>query len=156
MQYVVAKYLHGQSFFSVKVRHEASWVWRFILSTRDTLKKGVCWRVSTRIGLDVWNAPWVPNSRDFKPSLRVIEEQNIHWVSKLILENPRRWNLELLQQNFDEESVKLIKNIQLGEYCMADKLIWSPSNNGSFSTKFAFWTTNIHRFENLGPLTKSE
>lgn len=104
MQYVVAKYLRGQSLWSVKVRLAASWVWRSILSTKDTLKKRVCWRVSTGIGLDVWNAPWVPNSRGFKPSPRVIEEQNIHWVSELILENPRRWNSELLQQTFDEES----------------------------------------------------
>jgi hypothetical protein len=74
VRFMNAKYLRGKSFWSAKASTKSSWVWKSILSTRDTLTKGVCWRVNNGVGLDIWNALWVPNCKDFKPTPRVIGE----------------------------------------------------------------------------------
>ena len=80
----------------------------------------------------------------------------LNWVSDLIQDNPRRWNDDLLKECFDDESIAHIHKIQLGQFPQADKVIWSPSNNGAFSTKSAFWTDQVSWFNTMGPLTKQE
>ena len=71
VKYMSAKYLRGKSLWSVKKSNESSWAWQSILSSRSTLAKGVCWRVSTGTSLDVWNAPWIPSLQGFKPKPKV-------------------------------------------------------------------------------------
>jgi hypothetical protein len=148
--------LRGKSFWSVKKRNESSWAWQSILSSRSTLAKGACWRVSTGTSLDLWNAPWIPSLPGFKPKPKMEGVYSINWVSELIQENPRRWDRDKLEDCFDPDSVEKISLIPLGQYTQEDKLIWSPSSSGSFSTKIALWTDQKHRFENSGPLSNSE
>ena len=158
VKYVYAKYLKGKSFLDVKKCSGSSWIWQSILNSRSTLAKGFCWRISKGTGIDVWNAPWISSLNGFKPHSRLNSSTStsINWVSDLIQDNPRRWNDELLKECFDDESIAHINKIHLGQFPQADKVIWSPSNNGAFSTKSAFWTDQVSRFNSIGPLTRQE
>ena len=127
IRYLTAKYLRGKSFWNAKVSGEASWVWKSILSTRETLSLGACWKISSGQGVNIWSTSWVPKCSNFKPKPRIFGDQSANWVSELILSNPRRWDVPKINLCFDEESAKNIRDIQLGEVCREDKLIWSPS-----------------------------
>ncbi len=111
VKYLSVKYLRGKSFWNVKARGEASWVWKSILSIRETLSKGACWKISTALGVNIWNATWIPKSNNFKPISRVQGVQPLNWDFELILSNLRRWDEEKLALCFKEESARNIKNI---------------------------------------------
>ena len=147
MKYLSAKHLRGKSYWNVKARGEALWVWKSIFSIRETQSKGACWKISTGLGVNIWNAPWIPKSSNFKPIPRVQGVQPLNWVSELILSNPRRWDEEKLALCFEEESARNIKDIQLGEVCQEDKMIWCPSSSGCMTAKSAYWTAQKHRFD---------
>uniref|UniRef100_A0A2N9HPK1 Reverse transcriptase domain-containing protein n=1 Tax=Fagus sylvatica TaxID=28930 RepID=A0A2N9HPK1_FAGSY len=156
VKFVIAKYLKGKSFWIAKKSNVSSWAWQSILSSRNTLSKGICWRVSKGIGLDAWNAPWIPSMPDFKPRQRIEGVYPVNWVSELIHEGSRSWDRNKLVECFDDETVNQVMLIPLDQFPQDDKLIWFPSRSGTFSTKIAFWIDQQPRFDNTGPLSKAE
>lgn len=123
---------------------------------QDYFGQGFCWRVSNGSGLDVWNTRWISFMQGFKPKPILDGIFLVNWVSELIQENPRRWDKDKLVECFDLKFVNKISMISLGQFSQEDKMVWSPSSNGFFSTKSAFWTDQRHHFDNSGPLSKPE
>lgn len=54
------KYLQEDSFFSHIPKPEASIVWRVIVSSRESLLKGTCYRLGNGLSVCTWDDPWVP------------------------------------------------------------------------------------------------
>jgi hypothetical protein len=105
------------------------------------------------VGLNAWNAPWIPTVNGFKPTPRVEGVPGNLWIFDLILENPRRWNKDKVGEFLDHFSAEQVCRIQLSQNLHEDKLMWHPSSTGILSTKLVYWTNNDHQFVYSGPLS---
>lgn len=56
-----AKYLKGKSFFDCKKVRRASHIWQSILSYRNFLFNGSCFKVGNGLNVNPWKDPWLVN-----------------------------------------------------------------------------------------------
>lgn len=54
-----------------------------------------------------------------------------------MLQNPRRWNMQLVQALFSKETTDLILKMHLVQYG-CDRLIWEPSKTGEFTVESTY------------------
>uniref|UniRef100_A0A2N9HS98 Reverse transcriptase domain-containing protein n=1 Tax=Fagus sylvatica TaxID=28930 RepID=A0A2N9HS98_FAGSY len=127
-----------------------------ILSSRELLSKGICWKIGDGRGLEAWDNPWIPSLEGFKPSPKSQEARHPLWVSELIINNPPRWDLDKLKNFFDDNTIRAIQEIHLSQIPQQNKMCWAPSSSGKFTAKSAYWLDQKPRFENNGPLTSVE
>ncbi|PON50147.1 hypothetical protein TorRG33x02_315700 [Trema orientale] len=83
--------------------------------------------------VDIWEDPWVPLSPDFHshPKNPLSLRENCK-VADLIDEDSGSWNVALLSQLFDVESVNHILRIQWNRRDGQDVLVWMGSNSDDF------------------------
>ena len=76
---------------------------------------GLIWRVGNGSSIKINEFPWVPNQPNFKMDMKEDKIQNIKRVEQLMLNNPRRWNSELIETLFDLPETTLIQQIPLAQ-----------------------------------------
>lgn len=89
-------------------KRNCSQLWPAILSTRETLAKGLCFKVGTGNSINIWEDPWLPDTPGFKLNPRntdMILRQGI--VQQL--KNPSgEWNISLINELFTHELAIII------------------------------------------------
>jgi hypothetical protein len=117
----------------------ASSMWRAIERLKPSVSKGACFIIGDGKSVDYWKNPWIPWLTNFlpKPKSSLVSTQPTLVVS-LINSNNRSWNLELLEELFDIESVNAIGRINLPLRPIPDKLAWIVDSKGAFSVKSAY------------------
>jgi hypothetical protein len=131
-----------------KVRHgwinceplkNASPTWRAIDRLKATICKGVCYLIGDGKSVDYWKDPWVPWSPGFLPKPKdILVPPNPMLMSSLINQGNPSWNVSLLQELFDEDSVTAICRIHLPLRPSPDKLCWIADPKGVFSVKSVY------------------
>ena len=102
----------------------ASNFWKAIERLKSLINKGACFLVGDGASIDVWKEPWVPWLHNFTPIPKSGSLLNIPLkVADLIDEDTRRWNLAVLIELFDANSVGAILKIVLPHTPKLDKLI---------------------------------
>lgn len=81
------KYHPHSSFMEVKVSPLSSFTWRFILSTRDLIKRGLKKVVGSVHEVNIWDDPWIPRLPNFRIfSHRAREDDGPQVLSDLMVE----------------------------------------------------------------------
>ncbi|KAL0392926.1 UNVERIFIED_CONTAM: hypothetical protein Sradi_2515400 [Sesamum radiatum] len=127
-----ARYFLNLDFFHANLGYSLFFTWRNILAARQLLEVGCRWRVGDGSSIAIWHNRWVPRPYEFKPVMlrgNLSEDASVH---ALTCSSPRRWNLELLQQNFDKEDIDSIVAIPLARSLLTDRIIWHYSKYGRF------------------------
>ena len=87
----------------------------------------------------MWEDPWIPWLDGFKPTPKDDSiQRNPLMVSNLIYTEDHCWNLPLLSELFNSETVEAIKKIHISLRSRADKLIWVSDSKGAFSVKSVY------------------
>lgn len=101
----------------------------------DRLRSIVSLRsVVTGTEVDILSDPWIPSLPGFKPPLPSHFCVDISKVSDLIMHNEARWNMQL-NQFFDPFEASHILRIPIYRSASPDKLIWTSTNLGEFTSK---------------------
>ncbi|XP_026435095.1 uncharacterized protein LOC113332802 [Papaver somniferum] len=115
-----------------------SWIWKGLEVGLHYVKKFHIWDVRRGSKILVWYDKWVigldspPTPRDyFREPARVV------LVSDLMLDNPRRWNEQLVWDLFPDNITSLILQMRIPQQG-SDRIIWEPSRNGEFSVKSTY------------------
>lgn len=140
-----AKYLKGSSFFAYKRKPGDSFVWKGILSACDLVHKGSCFKLNKGWSVDLWNDPWVPSLED--NTLKPKPEASFERIQKVALlinhsNSEASWNLDMLIYLFDEETVNEIRKLKPTHGANEDKLLWTATSSGTFSTRSAYTILN--------------
>ncbi|OVA00921.1 Reverse transcriptase zinc-binding domain [Macleaya cordata] len=135
---LTAKYLRSDSFWTRKVVYGSSPIWAGIMSVRDSISKFVCWSIGDGHTVRVWTDPWVPGVPTFRVDGYPYARERIFRVVDLFISQTRCWNAELIHSCFPPHEAKAILSIRLARDACADKLIWTPTTSGVFSTKSAY------------------
>ncbi|KAL0300327.1 UNVERIFIED_CONTAM: hypothetical protein Sangu_3127100 [Sesamum angustifolium] len=96
------------------------------------------WRVGDGNSIAIWHNRWVPKSYEFKLIMlrgNLSEDASVH---ELTCSSSRRWNLELLQQNFDKEDIDNIIAIPLARSSLTDRIIWHYLKHGRLLVNSAY------------------
>ncbi|EEE50691.1 hypothetical protein OsJ_30951 [Oryza sativa Japonica Group] len=130
-----AKYFPNCNVLDAQSRKQMSYSWRSILKGIQLLRKGVIWRVGNGEHINIWSDPWLPRDMRFVTTRR--GASLITRVCELIDPTTGQWDIELIQQIFNENDAKIITRIPLREG-QEDFIAWQPDTKGIFSVKSAY------------------
>ena len=112
-----------------------SYAWKSILQGCDVIKRGACWRIGDGKKIKVWHHAWLPT----KPPTRILSPVLEGWeeatIDKLINEDSRTWDEDVINGIFVPEEADLIKSISLSRYPTEDKLFWPWTQTGKYTCK---------------------
>ena len=100
--------------------------------------EGVHWKIGSGNGVKAWLDPWIQMPCSFKPITRNLFLENSLLVADLILEKPRRWNRELLENLFLPRDIELILRVPLCEMASDDRIMWHYTKSSSFTMKLTY------------------
>ena len=106
---------------------------------KSLINKGAYFLVSDGVLITVWRDPWIPWLPNFNPNPK---NESIpigpRVVTTLIDVTTNFWNLTMLSELFDANSIEAILKIMLPASPQEDRLIWVVDPKGKFSVKSAF------------------
>ena len=110
---VKAKYLKNSNFFDYHLKNGVSFSWKSIVTAREVLRKGVLFNLGDGKSIKPWKDPWIPWLEGGVPVLKQGQEINdVRKVSDLKLVDGNEWNLDLLNDLCEPDSVEAIKRIK--------------------------------------------
>lgn len=129
----------GLSFFECKARPGDSGVWKGILSSRDFIRKGSCFKLGHGWSINPWSDPWIPwmEGRSPKPKDGANLE-GTNRVANLLNLHDFSWNMYKLQSLFEDPIIEEICKIEINPGFREDKLLWVDADSGDFSTRSAY------------------
>ncbi|KAA3489015.1 reverse transcriptase [Gossypium australe] len=90
-----AKYFPESNFLNSCMGNSSSYVWRSIWATKDTLEKGLIWKVGTGTNISITEDAWIPNYVNVRLMSR-FDNLQYDKVAELINSNEREWNRDLI------------------------------------------------------------
>ncbi|KAH7655961.1 hypothetical protein IHE45_18G047100 [Dioscorea alata] len=106
-----AKYFPDGNFFNATLGHNLSYTWRSILSSRWLLQKGCRWRIGVGTQMHAWEDAWLPDVKDFHVQTEGNSVIGDICVADLMIFNSKEWDVELVQELFNERDASLIYKI---------------------------------------------
>ncbi len=112
---------------------------------KGVICKGACYLIGDGKSVDCWKDPWVPWIPGFLPQPKdTLVPPNPMLVSSLINQERPSWNMTLLKEYFNEDSITAICRIHLPLQPAPDKLCWIADPKGVFSVKSVYKSNHSH------------
>ncbi|XP_004301407.1 PREDICTED: putative ribonuclease H protein At1g65750-like [Fragaria vesca subsp. vesca] len=129
--------------------YRASWAWSSLLEGKALVVEGARWLVGIGNSIDIWSDKWILNSEMgfIGPNVPIPQSAPTR-VSKLIDWDSYRWNLQPVCGLVPKLDMKAIEMQLFSESDIDDRLIWSPTKNGSYTVKSGY---NLLHSLNLKP-----
>ena len=128
-----AKYFPWCSFFKAKLGSNPSYIWQSILVARKLLATSIQWKIGNGMSVNIWDDDWgIPDLKQ-RPNSR-----GCQWVGDLIDRDRGIWNMHVLREVCDEQSVTLIQRIPLASLNTEDTIQWKAESTGMFTVKSAY------------------
>jgi hypothetical protein len=135
-QLLKAKYYPNGCLTDTVFTGNGSSTWHAIEHGLELLKQGVIWRVGNGASIRAWRDPWIPRDGNHLPR----SEQGrcrYRWVADFLLPDGA-WNLQWLNQYFQQEDVAEILKIHASRRNEDDFVSWYPEKLGIFTVKSAY------------------
>ena len=116
-----------------------SYIWRSIWGARSLLVEGLGWRIGNSTTVDAIHDKWVPFEMSVGcPNLTVVLDSTIR-EADLIDFNRGKWDINVLSQLFDGDTISAILSIPLSSNWSHDSLYWWLTKNGVYTVKSGYW-----------------
>ena len=133
-----ARYYPTSNFLKAHIGANPSFTWRSIMEGRDLLLKGIIWRVGTGSFIEIRNDPWIPDLEGFRIMDPNQIPEHIQTVAHIILQNPVRWDREMISSSFSDQDAKAILELPLNQTSREDNMFCFSKKRGNFSVKSAY------------------
>ena len=100
-----------------KVGSNASFIWRSILSARDTLQARSLWKIGDGKSIKIWEDQWLPCKLGKNPL-----GLDVQRVCEILDEDQKWWNESVIDEAFDAKTASAIKQMPLGNINTLDVL----------------------------------
>ncbi|CAA0819387.1 Unknown protein [Striga hermonthica] len=91
----------------------------------------------------IWNDPWLPGREDSLPTKTSVGMSRVTWVSKLLQDDGKSWNRDLLEDCFQQQDVEEILKIGSLDPLLHDKWIWMLDSKALLKSLFIEQAKNI-------------
>jgi hypothetical protein len=152
---LTSKYVkEGSDFLNTAFNPTSSWMWKGLMKARAVVEKGACLAISNGQHVNIWTSPWVPTCSSFRPNPNpnLVGLPDFH-VDELIDPINRSWNVSLLHDLFDIDSVIQIQKIHIPQLVDNDRWIWTPAVSGQFSVKSAHEVVSLNSHNRTSPFS---
>ncbi|KAF5469211.1 hypothetical protein F2P56_013300, partial [Juglans regia] len=146
---ILNKYMSTSDWVNVKAKYSDSRFWKCIVKLNDFILSSVSIQINNGTATRVWSDPWLPSLHPPIPSPQI--PGTYHYpdlrVAELTLENPRRWNMLLLNTLFSSKTIAAIQRIRLSQYQfhnIHDQPKWKHHSSGKYSVKSAYAAFILH------------
>jgi hypothetical protein len=148
------KYIKYGNLLSCPLSH-GSWIWNGIKASVPLLTRGTCFVPHYNSSLPIWSSPWIPILDNFLPLPRLPNLPSSYplHISDLIYYPSLTWRLNLLNFLFHSSTVTEILKVPIR--LNNDTCLWTPSSNGTFSTKSVHHLLSSTSYHSPPPLPPS-
>ena len=133
-----SKYFPNCSILDDEVKTNGSYAWQGILKARQVVRMGARWRIGNGESVIIRKDKWLPTPH---ASCIILPQRNFPnnaQVCALIDEENSCWIEDRVQGEFLPYQTSAILSLPLNQGGAADKLIWSATKNGVYTTKTAY------------------
>ncbi|KAJ1279161.1 hypothetical protein BS78_04G134000 [Paspalum vaginatum] len=147
-----AKYHPYSSFWKAQNTGARSVFWSSTQSVRHYIHENCTYKIHEGT-VNIWSEPWCPIWDNIHSHLNMPSIVNSlpNQVKDLWNHNGQNWNIDLINQIFDNQATQVITNTPVVEHPAKELLIWKPIKKGECPTKeaYKFLTTPTSRINNL-------
>ncbi|XP_073129262.1 uncharacterized protein [Henckelia pumila] len=132
-----AHYYTSSSFLEANLGANPRYVWRSLLETKYLLSRGVRRRIGSGHQTLIWDTPWLPDVSNPYIVSACPPGLQLSAVSSLRLSDTCGWDVDLLNEVFEERDKNLIQSIPLSQRECEDRWIWGadPLGKGIYTVK---------------------
>ncbi|CAL9006099.1 unnamed protein product, partial [Prunus brigantina] len=127
------------NFLQAKKGSRSSWAWASLIEGRDALLMEAKFQIFNGATTNIWKDNWisVSNSGVIKPTCPVpITAPQL--VCEIMDKPNHSWNLDLIADCLDRETINLIRSTPISLSPRHDRLVWPWNPNGSFSVRSGY------------------
>ncbi|PKH47875.1 hypothetical protein CRG98_050412 [Punica granatum] len=137
------------NFLNSTNRSSPSSIWKGLRWCKNTIQNSTCFSIGDGATTSVWIDPWIPGKLGHKASPKTNVVPNLELkVCDLMLLHPKRWNVPLIRNLFEQDTVDNILKIHLSQEDYEDSTLWTPNTSGKHSVKSFYLVDQNHRFHN--------
>lgn len=116
----------------------ASFTWKSILEPRHILSKGCSWRVGNGTSISIWADNWLNHATHRRIMIPKPTEAHLQLVSDLIDFDQRKWNRQLIWDNFIVVDIPHILGVPLCSRTINDTLMWPHTRDCNFTVRSGY------------------
>lgn len=133
------KYVNQGGFFNTSSTNPCSWSWRSMMKGKETLKKGVKWKIGTGSAVNFWDDWWLGNGPIANYENVQVPEAYKHATVGQFITRERNWNVSILEGIIPDNILDAIRAYPISvEDNRIDTRSWPHSGTGLLSVKSAF------------------
>lgn len=133
-----ARYFEKPSFMEAQLGKIPSYVWRSIVATRSTIKRGLWWNIGNGHKVDIWKDRWLPTPDSFNVVSPKRQGFVLEKVENLLDLNRGGWDIEKVRSTFLHHEAEVILGIPISPGMLEDSQSWAWTKNGEFSIRSAY------------------
>lgn len=107
------------------------------------MNKGCCWKVGNGASINIWEHQWLHQQNGYKVLTHNPGIHNVNMVQDLMLDNPPRWNKDLIEHIFIPFEGSLIQQIPLTYSSSHDNLMWMHNDTSEYTVKTGYFAQQV-------------
>ncbi|KAL8126745.1 hypothetical protein AgCh_013868 [Apium graveolens] len=136
-----ARYFPSSTVLKASIGNRPSFIWRGIWTAKEELSGGFRWVLGNGNDIKATKDHWLRTKKDFCVESNQFYAGRNDIVSSLFYNNERKWNQPLIRERFLKEDADAILALHIPQRDIADRVVWTVSNNGEYSAKsgYHYW-----------------
>lgn len=110
-----------------------------LVSSIPLVKEGLYWSIGNGYHTNIWGDKWISRPTSFKVQAPMQVLKKDAYVRELMDSNSTAWNINLINQIFNQEETSLIHSTPISHFGLNDKIIWKLTKNRQFSIKSYYY-----------------
>lgn len=131
-----ARYFKHTDIMEAGIGANPYYIWQSLMWSKDILKIGTFWKVSTGENINTRKDAWIPELNSGRITSNLSYDNNTS-VNSLILPS-KAWNINRLNNLFLPFKTEAIKRIHIGHSNRPDSCYWKFERKGTYSVRTGY------------------
>ncbi|CAN1838863.1 Putative ribonuclease H protein At1g65750 [Linum perenne] len=133
-----ARYFPRGDFLTAVRPNGSSPIWQSIWATQGIVRSGYRWRVGDGTQISVWGMPWLRTGDSFFVNTPANDILTGLRVCDLLIPGERAWDVEMVQELFNERDAAAIIEISIHASLDNDGRLWHFSKCGNYTVRSGY------------------
>ncbi|XP_074383392.1 uncharacterized protein LOC141724963 [Apium graveolens] len=135
---IKARYYANTEFLEANLGANPSFMWRSIMTSQEIVKQHCRRKIGDGRSTRVWHIPWLPSSENGCLTTTPHADIRDIVVQNLMGADLRSWDMDILNDLFNERDIDLIEQIPIPIHSRPDSWYWLLDDKGLFTVKSCY------------------